>query len=298
MVTLGNFDGAHLGHQAIFRRTVERAGQIGGTPVVYTFDPHPLKLLSPSQELPLLCTFKKKMELLAALDIQITILADFNRAFAAMHPRDFAAKLYNGLAMDTVVVGHDYSFGQGGAGSIDYLKKMGDELGFRVEVIEPVSLDGERISSSQIRRLLKEGNVARSARMLGRYYSIEGKVTEGHHRGGTQLGFPTANLKTPFEMIPAVGVYAVFARMGDGPLQDGVANVGLNPTFNRDDLVVETHLMDAAGDMYGAEMEIFFVQRLRDERKFSGVDELRDQIKADVEQARSLLAKAGYSGLI
>ncbi|MDH5511537.1 MAG: bifunctional riboflavin kinase/FAD synthetase, partial [Nitrospinota bacterium] len=299
VVTLGNFDGAHLGHQAIFRRAVERASEIGGTPVVYTFDPHPLKLLSPGAEPSLLCTFKKKMELLAACGISMTVCADFTRAFAAMHPRDFAVKLSTGLDMDTVVVGFNYSFGQGRAGSIDYLKKMGQELGFRVEVIEPVTVDGERVSSSLIRRLLESGDVEKSARLLDRYYSVEGKVVAGHHRGGSVVGFPTANLKTPSEVIPAVGVYAVFARVAGGEPLDGVVNVGLNPTFDRDDLVVETHLLDAKGDMYGAEMEIFFLRRLRDEEKFESVEKLREQISADTKRARDMLSKArGQDGFM
>ena len=292
VVTLGNFDGAHVGHQAIFRQTVERATQIGGTPVVYTFDPHPLKLLSSGAEPSLLCTFKKKMELLASNGIKTTICADFTRAFAAMHPRDFAVKLATGLGMDTVVVGFNYSFGQGRAGSIDYLKKMGQELGFRVEVVEPVIVEGERVSSSLIRRLLTEGAVEKSATLLGRYYSVEGKVVPGHHRGGSVLGFPTANLKTPSEVIPAVGVYAVFARVAGGEPLDGVVNVGLNPTFDRDDLVVETHLLDAQGDLYGQEMEIFFAHRLRDEERFASVDKLREQISADTRKARELLTQA------
>ncbi|MDH5638605.1 MAG: bifunctional riboflavin kinase/FAD synthetase [Nitrospinota bacterium] len=292
VVTLGNFDGAHLGHQAIFRRTKERAAEIGGIPVVYTFDPHPLKLLSSGAELSLLCTFKKKMELLASCGMSMTVCADFTRAFAAMHPRDFAVKLATGLEMDTVVVGFNYSFGQGRAGSIDYLKKMGQELGFRVEVVEPVTVDGERVSSSLIRGLLEAGEVEKSTRLLGRYYSMEGKVVPGHHRGGSVVGFPTANLKTPSEVIPAVGVYAVFAKIEGGEPLDGVVNVGLNPTFDRDDLVVETHLLDAKGDMYGAEMEIFFLQRLRDEVRFESVEKLREQISADTKKAMELLSKA------
>ncbi|MDH4184990.1 MAG: bifunctional riboflavin kinase/FAD synthetase, partial [Nitrospinota bacterium] len=290
----GNFDGAHLGHQAVFGRTVDRARQIGGTPVVYTFDPHPLKILTPDRGPSLLCTFEKKMELLATYGIQMVICADFTRAFAAMHPRDFALKLHGGLGMETVVVGDNYSFGQGKTGSIDYLRKMGEELGFDVEVAAPVMEGGERISSSRIRRLLSEGEVEMAARLLGRYYSIEGEVVAGHHRGGSVVGFPTANLNTPFEAIPAVGVYAVFAKVADGQRLGGVVNVGLNPTFNRDDLVIETHLFDFDGEIYGARMEIFFVGRLRDEKKFSSVDILRAQIKEDVAQAKAILA--GGSG--
>jgi riboflavin kinase/FMN adenylyltransferase len=292
VVTLGNFDGAHLGHQAIFARTVARAAEIGGTPVVYTFDPHPMKVLSPEGGPSLLCTFDKKMELFVSRGIKIAILADFTRAFAAMHPRDFALKLMNGLGMDTVVVGYNYSFGQGKAGSIDYLRKMGEEMAFRVEVIDPVMLEGERVSSSLIRRTLAEGDVEKAARLLGRRYSVAGRVERGHHRGGTALGFPTANLKTPSEVIPAVGVYAALARVEKGAPLGGVVNVGFNPTFNRDDLIIETHLFDFHEEIYGGELEIFFVQRLRDEMSFSSVEELRGQIGVDVAQARRILEEA------
>jgi len=196
VVTLGNFDGVHIGHQAIFDRTIERTERIGGTPVVYTFDPHPLKILAPEQSLNLLCTFKKKMELLTAYGIEMAICADFTRTFAKMHPRDFAAKLMGGLGMETVVVGHDYSFGQGKTGSIDYLKKMGKEQGFSVEIVDAVTVEGSRVSSTKIRELLKNGAVRDAAKLLNRCYSIAGKVVSGHKRGRA-IGFPTANLDTP-----------------------------------------------------------------------------------------------------
>jgi len=293
VVALGNFDGAHLGHQAIFARAAQRARQIGGTAVVYTFDPHPLKVLSPEGGPGLLCTFEKKMELFASHGIEVAILADFTRAFAAMHPRDFAVKLMNGLSMDTVVAGYNYSFGQGKAGSIDYLRKMGEDLGFLVEALDPVMLDGERVSSSLIRKTLMEGDVEKAARLLGRRYSIQGRVAHGHFRGGSVLGFPTANITTPSEVIPAVGVYAVFAKVENRPPMGGVVNVGFNPTFNRDDLIIETHLFDFSGDIYGAGMEIFFVKRLRDEMSFPSVERLKERIGEDVAQARRILAQAG-----
>ncbi|MBI5814824.1 MAG: bifunctional riboflavin kinase/FAD synthetase [Nitrospinae bacterium] len=297
VVTLGNFDGVHIGHQVIFSKVIAKAGETGGTSVVYTFDPHPLKILAPEQSPNLLTTFKKKMELIAACGIDMTICADFNRSFALMHPRDFALKLKNGLAMESVYVGHDYSFGQAKAGTIDYLKKMGEEMGFAVEVVDAVNVDGQRVSSSAIRNLVGEGDVGGAAKRLGRLYSIAGKVVSGHRRGKA-IGFPTANIETPYEVIPAVGVYAVFARLGRGEWFEGVVNVGYNPTFNRDDLIVEAHLIDHDEDLYGGEMEIYFAGRLRDEKKFSGVEELKAQIASDIGAARSILLDVRNSGAV
>jgi riboflavin kinase/FMN adenylyltransferase len=295
VVTLGNFDGIHAGHQRIFSETLRMARERGGVCVVYTFDPHPLKVLAPEQNLTLLNTFKKKMELIAVYGMDITILADFTRAFARMHPRDFALKLKQGLGMDTIVVGHDYSFGQSRSGTIAYLKKMGAELGFTVEVVEPVTVDGERVSSTMIRALINNGEVREAARRLNRLYSIEGKVVSGYKRGAA-IGFPTANLDTPYEVIPAVGVYAVFARLGAGEWREGVVNIGYNPTFNRNDMIVEAHLIDHNEDLYGAEIEIYFADKLRDEKRFGSVDQLKSQISLDIELSRKILADYRKSG--
>lgn len=290
VVTIGNFDGVHLGHQAIFARVMERAGKIGGTSVVYTFDPHPLKILAPEQNVSLICAFKKKMELISAYGIDMTVCADFTREFARMHPRDFAKKLMTGLGMDTVVVGHDYSFGHGKTGTIDYLVKMGKELGFIVEVIDAVVMDKERISSSIIRKLIDSGDIDKSNRFLNRCYSIAGKVVSGYKRGKA-IGFPTANLDTPYEVIPAVGVYAVFVSVKGGEVLDGVVNIGYNPTFDRDDFIVEVHLLDYDNDIYGAETEVYFIERLRDERSFKNVEQLQAQIKKDILNAKAILEK-------
>ena len=297
VVTLGNFDGVHLGHQAILKKVVDKAKEIEGTSVVYTFDPHPLKILAPEQNLTLLTTFKKKMELIASHGIDMTICADFTRNFARMHPRDFAIKLKDGLNMEFVYVGHDYSFGKGKLGTIDYLKKMGDELGFTVEVVGPVLVDGTRVSSTCIRDFIAEGEIEEATKRLGRYYSIAGKVVSGYQRGRA-IGFPTANLETPYELIPAVGVYAVFARLGSGRLLEGVVNIGFNPTFNRDDFIVEAHLLDLDRDIYGTEIEIYFVKRLRDEKSFGSVEELKSQIANDVQKAKEILDAAKDSGLV
>ncbi|MBF0169643.1 MAG: bifunctional riboflavin kinase/FAD synthetase [Nitrospinae bacterium] len=287
-VALGNFDGVHVGHQAIFARTVDQARREGGTAMVYTFDPHPLKILAPDQEISLLTGFKKKMELVAGSGIEVALLADFNRNFARMHPKEFATRLKEGIGMTRVVVGHDYSFGQGKSGTIESLSRLGEELGFTVEVVEAVEREGGRVSSTRIRGLLFDGEVATAARLLGRPYSLEGKVVEGYKRGRT-LGFPTANLETPFEVVPATGVYAVRVSVEGGAPAPGVANVGFNPTFGRDDFIIETYLIDYNGDLYGKELEIFFVARLRGETRFASVEELKAQIGADIDAARRAL---------
>lgn len=295
VVTIGNFDGVHIGHQGIFQRVIRRAREIDGVSVVYTFDPHPLKIIAPERNLSLLNTFKKKMELIAAYGIEMTICADFTRDFARMHPRDFAKKLMSGLNMNTVVVGHDYSFGQGRVGTIDYLKKMGGELGFRTEVIEAVVVNGTRVSSTLIRNLLNSGDVSKASQYLNRCYSIAGKVVSGYRRGKA-IGFPTANLETPYEVIPAVGVYAVIVRIKEGDSLDGVVNIGYNPTFDRDDFIVEVHLLDYENEIYGSDIEVYFIERLRDEKNFDTVDELKAQINSDIKKARAILENTRDSG--
>ncbi len=289
-VALGNFDGVHAGHQFILEKVIKRARAIGGTSVVYTFEPHPLKIVAPHKDISLLTVFKKKMELIASFGVDMTICADFNRNFARMHPRDFAKKLSDGLQMDTVFVGLDYSFGQGATGTIEYLAKMGDELGFNVDPVDTVLVAGERVSSSSIRELLQRGEVTEAAKRLNRHYSIAGKVVTGYQRGRA-IGYPTANLDTPYEVIPAVGVYAVFVKVADEKPATAVVNIGYNPTFDRNDLVVEAHLLDRNDDIYGAEVEIYFVQRIRDEIRFGSVEELKERIGQDVVAAKSILSK-------
>ncbi len=288
IVTIGNFDGVHAGHKEIFRRVIEEAKRVNGTAVVYTFDPHPLKIVAPEFNLQLLTTFKKKMELIAEAGIDLTICADFDRTFARMHPRDFARKLMNGLNMKKVFVGHDYSFGAGRQGGIDYLKKMGEELIFGLDVIDPVEVDGSRVSSTLIRECIAGGDVTQASRYLGREYSIAGKVVSGYSRGHA-IGFPTANLDTPYEVIPAVGVYAGRVRL-QGQIHNGVVNIGLGPTFDRDDFIVEVHLLDKVGDIYGEEIELSFTARLRDEKKFDTVDDLKKQITEDIKKAESIFS--------
>lgn len=288
VLTLGNFDGVHLGHQAIFRKVVERAREIGGTSVAFTFEPHPLKVLSPERSPQLLNTFHGKLRLFEAAGIELVICANFTRVFADQHPEDFAREvLHKQIGVKEVYVGYDYAFGKGREGSIESLKRMGQTYGFKVGVIEPVQVDGVVVSSSTIRDLITGGRVEEGARLLGRHYTIEGEVVHGAHRGHT-LGFPTANIKTANELIPAFGVYAVLARV-EGRTLKGVASIGIRPTFDGGPVSMEVFLFEFREDLYGKEMEVAFVKRLRGEEKFSDVEALVRQIQKDVQRAREAL---------
>ncbi len=289
ILTLGNFDGVHLGHQAIFKKVVERARESRGTSMAFTFEPHPLKVLAPERSPQLLNTFHGKMRLFEAAGIELVICANFTRAFADQHPEDFARDvLHKQLNVKEVYVGYDYAFGKGREGSIESLKRMGAVHGFTVGVIDPVQVGGVVVSSSAVRDHISNGRVDEAARFLGRNYSIEGEVVHGSHRGQT-LGFPTANLKTANELVPAFGVYAVLARLEGHQLRKGVASVGIRPTFDSGPVSVEVYLFDFHDDLYGKEMEIEFVKRLRGEEKFSNVDSLVRQIRLDVEHAQEAL---------
>jgi riboflavin kinase/FMN adenylyltransferase len=288
VLTLGNFDGVHLGHQAIFKKVVERAREINGTSIAFTFEPHPLKVLAPERSPQLLNTFHGKMRLLEAAGIELVICANFTRAFADQHPEDFARDvLHNQIGVKEVYVGYDYAFGKGREGSIESLKRMGGTYGFVVGVIEPVQVAGVVVSSSTVRDLLSNGRIEEAERLLGRNYTIEGEVVHGSHRGQT-LGFPTANLKTVNELIPAFGVYAVLARL-EGRTLKGVASIGVRPTFDSGPVSVEVFLFEFHEALYGKEMEVAFVKRLRGEEKFPSADALVQQIRKDVRDAQAAL---------
>lgn len=289
VVALGNFDGVHIGHQMIFRRVAEIARQKNGTGLAFTFQPHPLKVLNPDTAPLLLTTFRKKMELLQDCGIDMVLCARFNRRLADQQPRDFAKKyLVDTLGARQVVVGFDYAFGRGREGTIQYLKKMGGEFDFTVEVVEQVKIDGHGVSSSYVRELLEEGSVEKAAVFLGRPYSLLGPVVHGY-KTGRGIGFPTANLDTSRVQIPATGVYAVQVKFKNQTF-DGVANIGYNPTFNRDRLSVEVHIFDFNQQIYGRHIELAFIGRIRGEKSFASADDLVKQIKSDIETARSILS--------
>lgn len=288
VLTLGNFDGVHLGHQAIFQKVVERAKAIKGTSIAFTFEPHPLKVIAPERSPKLLNTFHGKMKLIECAGIQIVVCAEFDREFADQHPEEFARRiLVDGLGVREVYVGYDYAFGKGREGSIASLKEMGERYGFTVGVVDAVQVNGTVVSSSRVRDLVNEGRVDAAPLYLGRFYSIEGNVVHGASRGHT-LGFPTANIQTVNELLPAYGVYAVRTLVGGRSL-DGAASIGVRPTFGDGPVSIEVFLFDFDGDLYGKHVEVAFIKRLRGEEKFPDADALVNQMHKDVEQAKAAL---------
>ncbi|MCK5913561.1 MAG: bifunctional riboflavin kinase/FAD synthetase [Desulfuromusa sp.] len=287
-VTLGNFDGVHLGHRELFRCLVKTARQLKCPSVVYTFDPHPLKLLAPEKAPQLLNTPEEKQRLIEASHIDYLIESPFTADFATMLPEQFVAEiLIAKLKIKALVVGYDYAFGKGRRGDVDFLKACGDDLGFSVEILQPVGADGVPYSSTRVRRMVADGDVAGVVSLLGRQYNLEGKVVPGEQRG-RQLGFPTANLETDKELLPAAGVYAVKVRHCQQEY-GGVVNLGQRPTFGGGVSTIEVHLLDYTGQLYEQDLRIYFVERLRGEQKFSSVEELVSAITADVLKARQIL---------
>jgi riboflavin kinase / FMN adenylyltransferase len=289
VLTIGNFDGVHLGHQAIFRTLCQRAGQIGGTSVVLTFDPHPLKILAPERCPPLITPTPKKLALMQACNLDLVVCLPFNRQLANLTPVAFVEEILLGtIGMQEIYVGHDFAFGKGRSGTIALLHELGSRAGFRVHIIETIAVGERVVSSSSIRRWILRGDVEEAALLLGRLYSIAGSVVEGYQKG-RELGFPTANVRSPYELIPGRGVYAAMADWR-GRRYEGVANIGFNPTFGRTELSIEIHLFDFAEQLYGETVEVSFVKKIRDERAFASVEELVKQIRHDVETAHALLA--------
>jgi riboflavin kinase/FMN adenylyltransferase len=291
VVTIGNFDGVHLGHRAIIGRAVQRARELGGQAVAVTFDPHPLKVLRPEINLPLLTTPEQKLRLMGEAGLDAVVVLPFTREFAAIPAREFVSRYFcERLQVREVVVGRDYCFGRGREGNIDLLKEMGRTHGFTVQVVWAVEADGAVASSSLIRALLRLGKVVEASRLLGRLYGVAGQVVRGKGRGAKLLGVPTANLRIANELLPACGIYAVRVRRG-GETLPGVANLGTCPTFDNQESSLEVHLLSFAGDLYGETLEVQFVTRLREERKFPSLDALAAQIRADIAAARGVLAK-------
>lgn len=291
VATVGNFDGIHRGHLLIFRKVVGRAREAGGTSVVLTFDPHPQRVLKPEASPDLLTDLDSKLSLLEAEGIDVALIVPFTRDFARTSPKAFVAEiLHKRVGAREVFVGHDFAFGKDRAGTIALLEAEGRRLGMAVTVVGAVEWEGETVSSSRIRHALVDGEPERAADLLGRPYSLSGKVVGGYQEGRI-LGFPTANLAVSSEvLVPAQGVYAVRVKW-EGAWYDGVANIGTSPTFEDRPFRLEVHLFDFTGDLYDQTLEVAFLARLREERRFPSVDELTDQIRKDAEEARALLAK-------
>ncbi len=284
-VTIGNFDGVHLGHRELLRRTVARARSAGAAAVALTFTPHPVRFFSPRSRFYEITAPDEKAELIGQMGIDALVVEPFDGEVGRMWPADFAREvLARRLRARWVVVGYDFTFGRNRTGSPAALAEMGRELGFDVEVVPPLMRGGAIVSSSRIRELLLAGRVREAAELLCRPYRLSGPVVTGAGRG-RKLGFPTANVQFAQELIPLPGVYLVEAEV-DGVRRRGVANVGFNPTFGENSLGVEVHILDFEGDLYGKAMSVSFRDRIRDERKFKSAEELARQIAKDVQYAR------------
>jgi riboflavin kinase/FMN adenylyltransferase len=292
VVTLGNFDGVHLGHQRIFRQLIERASALDGESVVYTFEPHPIKILHPEKRVPLITTYEERAELVESIGVDVLLSAPFDRDFSQQSARDFVENvLHRGIGVREVLVGYNYAFGRGREGNTEFLREMGEELGFRVDIIPPVLLDGMAVSSSRVRGVVRKGDVGMAGQMLGRPFSLEGVVQEGHRRGKL-LGYPTANLALENELVPKPGVYAVRVLAPDHPyILGGMANLGTNPTFGDEAMSFEVHIFDFDADLYGKRLRVKFVERLRDEKKFASADALVEQLRQDEEASRNILQR-------
>jgi len=292
VITIGNFDGVHIGHQALFYEVIEKAYAIGGTSIAMTFEPHPLRLLRQHNRPPLITLLEQKLELIERSGIDVLICVPFTRQFAAIPAAAFVEDLLvRKIGLKAIVVGEDYAFGKNREGDIGLLKELAPRLGYEVVVtslIRTVKGMSERISSTAIREMVLEGKMEPACKMLGRHFQVRGVVVSGRDRGGRLLGVPTANLKLEDELCPKTGIYAVTAEIAGG-LHPGVANIGYSPTFEDRQFTVEVHILDFHDDIYGQKIHVNFVKRLRDEMKFAGIDALKRQIELDIDCARRVL---------
>ncbi|MGE5359877.1 MAG: bifunctional riboflavin kinase/FAD synthetase [Bacteroidales bacterium] len=291
VLALGNFDGLHRGHLKIIERVRRRADERGGVAVVLTFEPHPTQVVRPDKAPRLLMTPAQKFEALARSGMDGAAVVRFTRELSLWTPEQFVERvLVEWLHVAEVWVGANFLFGHDRAGNFSLLRLLGARYGFRAEKIDPVRYKDFVVSSTRVRRLVAEGRVDEAAALLGRHYFIDGRVVEGDRRG-RQLGFPTANIATSNELIPPDGVYATLLLI-EGAIRPSITNIGVRPTFGgAGATVVETHVFDFDADLYGRTVRVAFVQRLRDERPFPGVDALRRQIEIDCAHARGLFER-------
>ena len=292
VATIGNFDGVHIGHQALFHEVIEKADSIDGTSVVMTFEPHPVRVLKQNGHLPLITLYEQKVELIENSGIDVLICVPFTKEFAAISAKEFVEDiLLKSIGMKAIVVGKDYTFGKNREGDINLLKFYAKNLGFEVIVADWIQASKNglgRISSTRTRELVMAGKVDEAQKLLGRYYQLRGVVTTGRDRGGKLLGFPTANINLHDELCPKNGVYAVRVDCMEKTFQ-GVANIGYSPTFDDHVFSVEVHILDFDENIYGQNIRVNFVKHIRDEEKFSTISELSDQIKKDIVTARKIL---------
>ncbi len=291
VITIGNFDGVHIGHQALFHEVIEKADALGGTAVAMTFEPHPMRVLKQNGYPPQITLYEQKVELIGRSGIDVLICVPFTHKFASVTAKEFVADLLvKRIGMKVIVVGRDYAFGKNREGNLEFLKTYTKPLDFELIVtdwIQQTLHNAGRISSTRIREFVTDGNVGLAQKLLGRYYQIRGKVETGRDRGGKLLGFPTANIKLYDELAPKTGVYAVAVESREQQYK-GVANIGYSPTFDDHEYTVEVHILDFNDNIYGENIRVNFIERLRDEKKFSGIPELSEQIRKDIIRAREI----------
>jgi len=291
VVTIGNFDGVHRGHQMIIKTAIEQARARKGVCVAYTFRPHPQVALNPAAQIQLLSTYEEKLRILEALGVDITIEEPFSREFSTVAPEQFFKDvLLRQISAEAIVVGYDFGFGKERKGQLDILVTLCRQSGVELTVIQPQKTDGEVASSSRVRQHLLGGQIESATHLLNRHFSYRGVVVKGDGRG-RKIGFPTANLKLENKLVLPNGVYATWA-LAFAVKYPSVTNVGVRPTFQQDlelPAIVETHILDQTIDLYGNTLEVQFVKKLRDEKKFSGIEDLKNQIQLDAQAARQIL---------
>jgi len=294
VVTIGNFDGVHRGHQAILAQVIEKAKTLGVPSVAYTFQPHPAKLFRPQLAPPLISTYTQKLDLLESYGIDIAVEQPFTREFAHYSPERFVTSiLHETLGAREIFAGFDFSFGKGGKADVQFLRELCEPYGIKLHVIQPLSFESIVASSTKVREFVLAGKVAGAALLLGRPFVLSGHVVQGDQRGRT-LGFPTANLDAEQELRPARGVYACYALLQQQRLP-AVVNIGMRPTFSTEHVTIEAHLLDFQGDLYGKPLTLEFVEYLRAEKSFDSAELLVEQIDKDIECAKDILIPSGDS---
>lgn len=291
-LTIGVFDGVHLGHQALMAETLRQAKENNFLSGVVTFAGHPRQVLGKHIDLPHLTSLEKRIRLIKETGVDAVVVLTFTKELASVPAEDFLSLLREYLKLNSLVIGPDFALGKGREGNVDSIKVIGDKIGFKVTVVPPLAKSGSKVSSTRIRKAMAESNMASVHDLLGRYFSLEGTVVKGDGRGAT-IGIPTANIEVPVDQaLPADGVYATIACL-NGKSMPSITNIGTRPTFGGRQRTIETHLLEFKGDLYGLSLEIAIIEQIRPEKKFASANELISQINRDIAKARQILKKTG-----